>query len=175
MKKSYKEFLHQINTFVFDIDGVFTDGTVLVTQEGHLLRSVSVRDGLAVKLALEAGYHVCLISGGTNPGVVTRFEALGVTDIYMGATHKREPYQAYIQKIGVKNHQVLYMGDDLPDLPVMDLVGLATCPQNAIPEVKMSADYVSPFLGGQGCVRDVIEQVMKVNGHWPVVAKANND
>lgn len=175
MKKSYKEYLHQINTFIFDIDGVFTDGTVLVTQEGHLLRSVSVRDGLAVKLALEAGYHVCLISGGTNPGIVARFEALGVQDIYMGATHKLSPFHEYTEKIGVKHSQVLYMGDDLPDLPVMELVGLSTCPQNAVAEVKMSADYVSPHLGGQGCVRDVIEQVLKVNGHWPGVAKANND
>ncbi|MCW1954178.1 MAG: HAD hydrolase family protein [Flavobacteriia bacterium] len=172
---SYKTKLSQITTFVFDIDGVFTDGNVLITSSGELLRKVSVKDGFAVKEALRQGFKVCLISGGTNEGVKARFKALGVTDIYMGAHYKMEPLSDYLDIYGLAPTEVLYMGDDIPDIAPMKHVGLACCPQNAVPEVKAVAAYISHVLGGHGCVRDVIEQVLKVQGKWNPNQDAQTD
>lgn len=166
MEKSYKEYLHQITTFVFDVDGVFTNGKILITSTGEMLREMDVKDGYALKTALLKGYHVCIISGGTNEGVRERLVALGVTDIYLGAHHKENPLREFLQTKAIKPEQVLYMGDDLPDIPPMKLVGLATCPQDAVPEVKAICNYISYKKGGKGCVRDVIEQVLKVRGDW---------
>jgi 3-deoxy-D-manno-octulosonate 8-phosphate phosphatase (KDO 8-P phosphatase) len=166
MEKSYKEYLKQITTFVFDVDGVFTDGSLLITSTGEMLRKMNVKDGYALKTALTKGYHVCIISGGTNEGVRERLKMLGVTDIYLGAHHKENELQEFLKAKNIKAEEVLYMGDDLPDLPVMQLVGLATCPQDAVPEVKSIAKYISHKNGGEGCVRDVIEQVLKVRGDW---------
>ncbi len=175
MKKSYKEYLSNITTFVFDVDGVFTDGTVLITTKGEMLRKMSVKDGFALKTAIVKGYNVCIISGGTNEGVRERLKGLGVTDIYMGAHHKIEPMVAYLDIQKIKLESVLYMGDDLPDVPPMQLVGLSTCPQDAVPEVKAIAKYISHKSGGNGCVRDVIEQVLKVRGDWEGNFNAKND
>ncbi|PCJ94980.1 MAG: 3-deoxy-D-manno-octulosonate 8-phosphate phosphatase [Flavobacteriaceae bacterium] len=175
MEKSYKEYLSSITTFVFDVDGVFTDGTVLVTTTGEMLRKMNVKDGFALKTAILKGYNVCIISGGTNEGVRERLKGLGVTDIFMGAHHKIEPMEAYLDKHKIKPEHVLYMGDDLPDVPPMQLVGLATCPQDAVPEVKEVSKYISHKSGGNGCVRDVIEQVLKVRGHWEGNFSAKND
>ncbi|WP_047414553.1 HAD family hydrolase [Cellulophaga sp. Hel_I_12] len=166
MEKSYKEYLNQITTFVFDVDGVFTDGSLLITSTGEMLRKMSVKDGYALKTALTKGYHVCIISGGTNEGVRERLKMLGVKDIYLGAHHKENELQEFLKAKNIKAEEVLYMGDDLPDLPVMQLVGLATCPQDAVPEVKSISKYISHKNGGEGCVRDVIEQVLKVRGDW---------
>tara|TARA_R110002012_G_scaffold321944_1_gene552582 strand:- start:24375 stop:24902 length:528 start_codon:yes stop_codon:yes gene_type:complete len=166
MEKSYKEYLEQITTFVFDVDGVFTDGSLLITSTGEMLRKMNVKDGYALKTALTKGYHVCIISGGTNEGVRERLKMLGVTDIYLGAHHKENELQEFLKAKNIKAEEVLYMGDDLPDLPVMQLVGLATCPQDAVPEVKSISKYISHKNGGEGCVRDVIEQVLKVRGDW---------
>jgi len=166
MEKSYKEYLKQITTFVFDVDGVFTDGSLLITSTGEMLRKMNVKDGYALKTALTKGYHVCIISGGTNEGVRERLKMLGVTDIYLGAHHKENELQEFLKAKNIKAAEVLYMGDDLPDLPVMQLVGLATCPQDAVPEVKSISKYISHKNGGEGCVRDVIEQVLKVRGDW---------
>lgn len=166
MKKSYKEYLKNITTFVFDVDGVFTDGTLLITTKGELLRKMSVKDGYAVKTAILKGYNVCIISGGTNEGVRNRLRGLGVTDIYLGAHYKEEPLKEYLDIYNIKPENVLYMGDDLPDIPPMKLVALATCPQDAVPEVKEVCNYISHRIGGDECVRDVIEQVMKVRGDW---------
>lgn len=166
MEKSYKEYLQHITTFVFDVDGVFTDGSLLVTTTGEMLRKMNVKDGYALKTALVKGYKVCIISGGTNEGVRERLSALGVTDIYLGAHEKENPFQDFLSKNKITAEEVLYMGDDIPDIPVMNLVGLATCPQNAVPEVKGVSRYISHKNGGEGCVRDVIEQVLKVRGDW---------
>jgi len=166
MEKSYKEFLNDINTFVFDVDGVFTDGSLLVSTDGELLRKMSVKDGYALKTALVKGYNVCIITGGTNEGVRTRLAGLGVSDIYMGAHDKVTPLNEYLRKHQITAKNVLYMGDDIPDIAPMKLVGLATCPQNAVPEVKAVAKYISHKNGGDACVRDVIEQVLKVRGDW---------
>lgn len=175
MEKSYKEYLKDITTFVFDVDGVFTDGSLLITSEGEMLRKMSVKDGYALKTALQKGYNVCIITGGTNEGVRLRLEGLGVTDIYLGAHHKLEPLNEYIKKHKLSFHNVLYMGDDMPDIPPMKTVGLATCPQDAVPEVKAVSKYISHKKGGEACVRDVIEQVLKVRGDWHGNFSAAND
>lgn len=172
---SYKKLLPNITTFVFDIDGVFTDGQVLITTSGELLRKVSVKDGYAVKTALDKGFRVCLISGGTNEGVRDRFKALGVKDIYMRAHHKMEPLHEYLDGYKIDPKEVLYMGDDIPDIPPMQFIGLPTCPQNAVPEVKAVSEYISHLNGGEGCIRDVIEQVLKVQGKWASNTDAQTD
>ena len=175
MKKNYKELLNDITTFVFDVDGVFTDGSILVTTKGEMLRRMNVKDGYALKTALQKGYNICIITGGTNEGVKERLKGLGVTDIYLGAHHKQDPLEEYLDIYNINPKNVVYMGDDLPDIPPMKLVGLAAAPQNAVAEVKAISDYVSHKNGGEGCVRDIIEQVLKVRGDWNDNFSAKND
>ena len=166
MEKSYKEYLNNISTFIFDVDGVLTNGSVQVTANGDLLRSMSVKDGYALKQAVKAGYTVCIISGGKNEGVRTRLRDLGITDIYLGIDDKVEQLDEFFDIYDIKAENVLYMGDDIPDMYPMQLIGLPTCPQDAVPEVKGVSKYISHKNGGEGCVRDVIEQVMKVQAIW---------
>jgi len=175
MEKSYKVMLQDITTFVFDVDGVFTDGKIMITTDGEMLRTMNVQDGYAVKVAIQKGYNVCIISGGTNEGVRLRLKGLGVTDIHMGAHHKIDPFEEYLDIYNINPNNVLYMGDDIPDIPPMQIAGIACCPQNAVPEVKALSNYISHKHGGDGCVRDVIEQVLKVRGHWAENFSANND
>lgn len=164
--KSYKEYLEHITTFVFDVDGVLTDGTVSITSDGELLRNMNVKDGYAMKTALNSGFKICIISGGSNPGVKLRLGGLGIKDIFLGAHNKIEQFEEFLKGHNLKAENVLYMGDDIPDIPVMKKVGLATCPQDAVSEVKSICHYVSHKHGGKGAVRDVIEQVMKVQDKW---------
>jgi len=165
-EKSYKEYLNQITTFIFDVDGVLTDGTVTVTSSGEMLRRMSIKDGYALKTAVLKGYNVCIISGGTNEGVRKRLQGLSITDIYLGAHHKVEQLDDYLTKKNIKLENVLYMGDDIPDVPVLKLVGLSCCPHDAAYEVLEICDYISHVDGGKGAARDVISQVMKVQGTW---------
>ena len=158
--------MNNITTFILDVDGVLTDGTIHVTQTGEMLRHMHIRDGYAMKAAVENGYTVCIISGGSNEGVRVRLRNLGITDIHLGVPNKVETFNEFIELYNIKPEQVLYMGDDIPDFHVMKLVGLPTCPQNAVPEIKNISKYISHINGGNGCVRDVIEQVMKVQGKW---------
>ena len=160
--KSYKEFLKNITTFVFDVDGVLTNAQVLVTNEGELLRSMSVKDGFVMKFAIEKGYNICIITGGNNQGTKKRFEDLGITDIFMKKAQKLESFLQYKESKGLKTEEILYMGDDIPDILPMKHSGLATCPQDAAPEVKAVSHYISHLKGGKGCVRDVITQVLKI-------------
>lgn len=166
MEKSYKEIMPQINTFIFDVDGVLTDGTVTIFPDGELVRTMNIKDGYALKTAVDMGFNVCIISGGTNPAVKSRLQALGITDIYLGAHHKTEQFDEYLDIYNIHPSQVLYMGDDIPDIPVMEKCGLATCPKDAVPEVQNISSYISQIKGGKGCVRDVIEQVLKVQDKW---------
>ena len=136
MARSYKEIMNDITTFIFDIDGVLTDGSVFVTNEGEILRTMNIRDGYALKAAVESGYNVCVISGGSNEGVRVRLRNLGVTDIHLGTPDKVETYKEYIELYNIQPEQVLYMGDDIPDFHVMKLVALPVCPQDASPEIK---------------------------------------
>jgi 3-deoxy-D-manno-octulosonate 8-phosphate phosphatase (KDO 8-P phosphatase) len=164
--KSYKEYLNHITTFIFDVDGVLTDASLHVTNTGELLRTMNVRDGFALKFAVNAGYNVAIISAGTNNGVKIRLEGLGINTVHLGAHNKLEIYNDYILANNIKPENVLYMGDDIPDYQVMKLVGLPCCPQDAVPEIKSVAKYISHNKGGEGAVRDVIEQVLKVQDKW---------
>lgn len=166
MEKSYKEIMPQITTFMFDVDGVLTNGLVHVSSTGELTRQMHTKDGYALKTAVDAGFNVCIISGGNNEGVRKRLEGLGIKDIYLGAHNKTVQYKKYLQKLKIEPEQILYMGDDIPDFPVMKLVGLATCPKDAVSEIQGISQYISQKKGGLGCVRDVIEQVLKVQGKW---------
>lgn len=166
MAKSYKEIMNNITSFIFDVDGVLTDGSVLVTNEGEMLRTMHIRDGYAMKAAIESGYNVCIISGGSNEGVRIRLNNLGIKGIYLGTPDKVATFNEYTNIYNITPEQVLYMGDDIPDYHVMKLVGLAACPQDASPEIKEISGYISHKNGGKGAVRDVIEQVMRVQGKW---------
>ncbi len=155
-----------ISAFVFDVDGVLTDGTVLVMNGGLQARRMHIKDGFALQMALKKGYLVKIISGGHSPEVMDRLEKLGVKDVIMSVLDKKKVIEEYISNNQLKREQVLYMGDDLPDIPAMGAVGLACCPADAVNEVKEAAQYVSPLKGGETCVRDVIEKVLKLNDDW---------
>ncbi|RRJ88511.1 HAD-IIIA family hydrolase [Paenimyroides tangerinum] len=166
MSKSYKELMNDIDTFIFDIDGVLTDGSIHIAANGELLRNMFIRDGYAMKAAVENGYNVCIISGGSNDGVRTRLKNLGINDIHLGVSDKVEILKKYTDINNIKTERILYMGDDIPDYWIMQEVGLPTCPQDAVPEIKKISKYISHINGGRGAVRDVIEQVMKVQNKW---------
>ena len=175
MAKSYKEIMNQIDTFIFDVDGVLTDSSVHVSQDGEMLRVMNIRDGFAMKAALESGYKVCIISGGSNDGVRIRLKNLGIQDIYLSSPDKVKTFADYCSLQNISAENVLYMGDDIPDYHVMQLVGLSTCPQDAVPEIKAVSKYISHVNGGRGAVRDVIEQVMKVQGKWNLYYNGKHD
>jgi 3-deoxy-D-manno-octulosonate 8-phosphate phosphatase (KDO 8-P phosphatase) len=163
---NYKEILKNINTLIFDYDGVLTDGTVLTTENGEQLRTGYVRDGYALHLALKNGYNIAIISGGTSYSINKRLETLNINDIFIAVSNKVETFTKYLEQKNVDASQVLYMGDDIPDYKVMQLAGLAVCPADAAEEIKSISKYISSFKGGHGCVRDVIEQLMKIQGTW---------
>jgi 3-deoxy-D-manno-octulosonate 8-phosphate phosphatase (KDO 8-P phosphatase) len=173
--KNYKNFLPHIKTFIFDVDGVLTDGKILITNEGELLRSFDTKDGYAMKCALVQGYKIVIITGGRNQGVEDRFKELGVFDIYMGAHHKIDAYQDLMDNYDLDPETILYVGDDIPDIPVMEKVGLSCCPSDAVSDVKAMANYVSHKKGGEGCVREIIEQVLRVQGKWRLDLGAGKD
>jgi 3-deoxy-D-manno-octulosonate 8-phosphate phosphatase (KDO 8-P phosphatase) len=173
MEKSYKEYLTHIKTFVFDVDGVLTDGTIMVTTAGEMYRSMNIKDGFALKTAVDKGYTIVIISGGSNEGVRKRLNGLGITHIFLGTHKKTETLHSFLKDNKLQSENVLFMGDDLPDLDVMQTVGLPCCPQDAAPEIKNISAYVSHKKGGKGCARDVIEQVLKVQGNW--ITNGEND
>ena len=167
MKTNYKTLLNDITAFVFDVDGVFTDGSVQITTEGELLRTMIVRDGYAVKQAIKAGFKVCVITGGDHVGVKLRLRGLGVEEIHLGVQDKVGVLKRFLEEQKLQPDQVAYMGDDLPDLESMQLVGFRSCPQDAVPEIKAISSYISHRDGGKGCVRDLVEQVMRAQRKWP--------
>ncbi|HLG41387.1 MAG TPA: HAD hydrolase family protein [Chitinophagaceae bacterium] len=160
------ERFKNITTFIFDVDGVLTDGTVLVLENGLQARSMSIKDGFALQLAVKSGYHIIVISGSAPSPVIDRLTKLGINDVHMSVPDKKAFITSYIEKNKLKKEEVLYMGDDLPDLPAMSVVGLAACPADAATEIKEVAHYTSPLGGGHGCARDVIEKVLSANDHW---------
>lgn len=165
-KKSPLGNLEVISTFIFDVDGVLTDGSIQVTESGQGLRTFNIKDGYAMQLAVKRGYNVCIISGGEGIAMAKRFSNLGITDVYLAAGNKVEIFKQYLIDKNIVADEVLYMGDDIPDLNVMKLVGLPTCPADAVEEIKAISKFVSPYLGGKTAVRDIIEKVMKVQGKW---------
>lgn len=159
-------YFKSITTFVFDIDGVLTDGTVLLLENGLQARRMHTKDGLALQMALKAGYRVVVISGAYSEPVLQRMQYLGLEDIFLAVKNKAEFLDSFLKEKDIQWQQVLFMGDDLPDVPVLQKAGLSCCPKDAVPEVKKISKYLSPRKGGKGCVRDVIEKVLKLNGHW---------
>lgn len=159
-------YFSAVTTFVFDIDGVLTDGTVLLVENGLQARRMHTKDGLALQMALKNGYHVIIISGGYSEPVLHRLQYLGLSEIYLAVKDKKAFLQKILSERNITWQQVLFMGDDLPDVPLLQTAGLSCCPADAVPEVKKISKYISPLTGGQGCVRDVIEKVLKLNDHW---------
>ncbi len=163
---NYKEDLKNIKTLIFDYDGVLTDGVVLITNTGDQLRTGHVKDGYALQLAVKSGLRIVVISGGFSESVKHRCAALNLTDVFLGIENKLVAFNEYIEKHQIDPKEVLYMGDDIPDFEVMKRVGVAVCPADAAQEIKSISRYISHFEGGKGCVRDIIEQVLKIQGKW---------
>jgi len=162
VKSSFKD----ITTLVFDVDGVLTDGGVFVTDSGERFRQFNIKDGYALQLAVKCGYHVCAISGASAESTRIRLNDLGIKDVFLGSKDKVATLNSYLDSVTAIAANVLYMGDDIPDLNVMKQVGLPVCPSDAAEEIKAISTYISPIAGGKGCARDVIEKVMKVQGKW---------
>ncbi len=163
---NYKEKLHNITTFIFDFDGVLTDGKVLLVDDNEQLRSSNVKDGYALQYAVKKGYKIAVISGGYSKTMTKRMNSLGITDVFLGIDNKIETYEKYLLDNNIRKDQVLYMGDDIPDYEILLQVGVATCPLDAAQEIKEIVDYISDKKGGEGCVRDIIEQVLKLQNNW---------
>ncbi|MEI9934280.1 MAG: HAD-IA family hydrolase [Ferruginibacter sp.] len=162
------EIFKSIKTFVFDIDGVLASDTLLILEGGQITRNMNSKDGYALQLAVKRGYRVVIVSGGDSEAVKIRLSRLGVTDIFLKISSKKEKLEEYIQQHNLKPEEVLYMGDDIPDYYCLQMVGLPCCPANAAVEIKEISKYISPIDGGNGCARDVIEKVLKLNGHWGI-------
>lgn len=158
--------LKKIKGFAFDIDGVLSPSTIPMDIDGNPLRMVNIKDGYALQLAARLGYRIAIITGGTAKANEVRYSTLGIKDIFQGVAHKLPRFREWITESGLSADEVIYMGDDIPDLPVLREAGLACAPHDAATEVLATADYVSRFTGGYGCVRDVVEQVLKANGQW---------
>ena len=163
---SYKTKLKNIKAFVFDVDGVFTDGSVYLLPGGNMCRVMNVLDGYAVVKALKNNYLIGVITGGNDEEVRHRINYLGIKDYYAKSPNKAIDFEDFKSKYQLKNEEILTMGDDLPDMNIMKISGISACPKNAVPEVKVISEYISPIEGGKGAVRDVIEQVMKIQGKW---------
>tara|TARA_X000001036_G_scaffold214985_1_gene201385 strand:- start:7332 stop:7835 length:504 start_codon:yes stop_codon:yes gene_type:complete len=166
METNYKENLKNIKAFIFDVDGVLTDGKLLISETGELLRSMNVKDGFAMKFAIDNGFKIGIISGGTNEAVRKRLSDLGIEEIHLKSHNKIVPYNDFKDKYGLQAENILVMGDDIPDIPIIKAAGIGCCPQDAVQEVKNSSDYISQKSGGMGAVRDIIEQVMKIHKKW---------
>ena len=166
METNYKEKLINIKAFIFDVDGVLTDGSLLISESGELLRSMNVKDGFAMKFAIDNGYKIGIISGGSNKAVKTRLAQLGIEEIHLKSHDKIIQFNSFLKKYDLNTENILVMGDDIPDIPIIRAAGVGCCPQDAVPEVRLSSDYVSQNLGGKGCVRDIIKQVMKIQNKW---------
>jgi 3-deoxy-D-manno-octulosonate 8-phosphate phosphatase (KDO 8-P phosphatase) len=155
-----------INTFIFDVDGVLTDGGLHAHADGEQTRVFNIKDGFAMEKAVKAGYNMAIISGIDEKGVRLRLERLGVKDIFLGVKNKLALYNDYIKERNIEPNSILYMGDDIPDYKIMKLVGLPACPDDAVDDIKEISRYISPFGGGKGAVRDVIERVMNAQDKW---------
>lgn len=162
----YFELFRSANAFILDVDGVLTDGSLLVTNSGDELRRMNIRDGYALQLAVKRGYKVVIITGGRSNGVVRRLNRLGVEYVLTGIDDKPAALKQLVKKLGVDLKRTIYIGDDLPDLEVMQKCGIPCCPNDAVTEVRAIAKYISPAAGGMGCVRDILEKVMKLQEKW---------
>ncbi len=163
---NFKEDLGRIKAFVFDIDGVLSTQTIQLDRDGLPLRTINLRDGYAIQLAVKKGYRIAVISGGKSPSFETRLRSLGVGHIYLSSHNKKQVLQEFMTSEELESRDILYMGDDIPDFEVMQIAGVAVCPSDADSEIKQISVYISDKRGGEGCVRDIIEQVMRLHGKW---------
>lgn len=164
--------LKKIKGIAFDVDGVLSASTIPLSPAGEPLRMISTKDGYALQLAVKKGLHLVIISGGKSEGVRVRFEGLGIKDVYLGVGHKLPVLKDWMERNGLSREEVAFMGDDIPDLMCMRHVALACAPHDASWEAKETARYISPFNGGYGCVRDLVEQILKAQGYWMANADA---
>ena len=164
--------LKKIKAIIFDIDGVLSSETITLSSEGEPLRTVNIKDGYAIQLAMKLGLRIAIMTGAKVTSIRKRYEGLGVEDIYIGCSVKIETYETFLQKYGLTDKEIMYMGDDIPDLEIMRRVGCPVCPKDACPEIKEVSIYVSDYLGGHGCGRDIIEQVLRAQGKWIMDKKA---
>lgn len=160
------EQFKRVKTFILDVDGVLTDGSVITMPDGEQLRRMNIKDGYALQHAVKKGYQIVVISGGRSESVRMRLNGLGITNVNLACKNKVKVYEDLKKKHHLKEEEILYMGDDLPDYRLMTMVGFAACPKNAATEIRDISHYISPFNGGEGCVRDIIEKVLKLNDHW---------
>ncbi len=158
--------LKKITTIIFDVDGVLSRETIPVSFSGEPMRTVNIKDGYALQLAVKSGLRVAIITGARSEAVKARYSGLGITDIYIGASIKKECLEELMLMYDLNPEEILYMGDDIPDYEVMQICGLPVCPSDAAVEIKRLSAYISPLRGGEGCARDVIEQVMRAQGKW---------
>jgi 3-deoxy-D-manno-octulosonate 8-phosphate phosphatase (KDO 8-P phosphatase) len=163
---NYREGLTKIKAFIFDIDGVLGSDKVLMHPNGDMMRTMNIKDGYAMQYAVRKGYKIAIISGGYSETVKIRFEKLGIPDVYLKSQNKVDDYTDFINKYKLTDEEVLYMGDDLPDYEVMLRVGVPTCPSSAVEEIKSISKYISDKQGGDGAVRDIIQQVLRLHGKW---------
>ncbi len=165
------ENFRQIKAFVFDLDGVLSNQHLFIFENGKIIRQLHEKDLFALRLAVQQGYEVAIITGASLDGLIETFKAIGITNLYEKSADKKSDYDDFIYTYDLDHEQVLYMGDDLPDYQVMRIVGMPVCPKNAAAEIKEIALYISPFSGGEGCVRDVIEKVLRLKKHWVLPVK----
>jgi 3-deoxy-D-manno-octulosonate 8-phosphate phosphatase (KDO 8-P phosphatase) len=158
--------LKKITTFILDVDGVLTDGYLLISETGKFLRRMNIKDGYGIRYASDMGYLVCVISGAEQALMRGRFEKLGIKEVYVGSADKIVSYEDLKKKHDLKDEEVLFVGDDMPDIPLLKKVGFSCCPKNACQDVLSSVDHILHNNGGEGCVREVIEKVMKLQGKW---------
>ena len=164
--------LRKIRAIIFDVDGVLSCETIPMGLDGIPLRTANIKDGYALQLAVKLGLRIAIMTGANVEAVRNRYETLGLTDVFIGCSVKMRTYEAFLEQYGLKDDEVMYMGDDIPDLEVMRRVGCPVCPKDACPEVKEASLYVSHCLGGRGCARDVIEQTLRAKGLWQMNATA---
>lgn len=164
--------LKKITTVIFDVDGVLSTSTIQMNAEGTPMRSINIKDGYAIQLAVKQGLRLAIITGGKDDAIMKRYSGLGMTDIYMGCGVKLEVFRNYMREHGISKEEVIYIGDDIPDYEVMHEVGCPCCPKDACTDIKAISTYVSPVDGGMGCARDILEQVMRAQGLWLTNEKA---
>jgi 3-deoxy-D-manno-octulosonate 8-phosphate phosphatase (KDO 8-P phosphatase) len=162
----FLEKLKHIKAILLDVDGVLTNGNMLITESGEQLRQFNIKDGYALQLAVKRGIKIAALSGARSKGVEHRLRGLGIQDVFLGLDSKIEVYQNYLAQNNLAPEEVLFVGDDMPDLQVMTIAGLAVCPADAVEEIKAISHYISPKNGGEGCVRDIVEKVLKIQNLW---------
>lgn len=161
-----KTKLNTIKAILLDVDGVLTNGMVTILPDGEQIRQMNIKDGYALQHAVKKGYHIAIISGGTSESVRMRLNGLGIQEVHLGCRNKLNVFEKLIEQYGLKTEEILYMGDDIPDYEIMQKAGFSACPKDAATEIKELADYISPKDGGMGCVRDVLEQLMRLQDKW---------